>query len=71
MLDQLKLPGEVVHHTYTDYREVSKAITHTAIFFGGKNVIADGEIVGVAIDELEGEHFLNPRSYPGCHSSTA
>jgi len=26
MLDQLKLPAEVVHHTYTDYRDVAKAI---------------------------------------------
>src|SRR5271163_1958500 len=26
MLDQLKLPSEVVHHTYTDYRDVAKAI---------------------------------------------
>ncbi len=26
ILDQLRLPGEVVYHTYTDYRDVAKAI---------------------------------------------
>ncbi len=31
MLDQLKLPGQVVYHTYTDYREVAKAIKDMVI----------------------------------------
>ncbi|HSY59347.1 MAG TPA: S-methyl-5-thioribose-1-phosphate isomerase [Terriglobales bacterium] len=26
ILDQLRLPGEVIYHTYTDYRDVAKAI---------------------------------------------
>jgi hypothetical protein len=29
---------------------------NAAVFFGGKDVIADGEVVGIAVDELEGEH---------------
>jgi hypothetical protein len=32
-----------------------------AVFLGGKDVIADGEVVGVAVDELEGQHG-DPRS---------
>ncbi len=31
MLDQRRLPGEVVHHTYTDYREVAGAIRDMVI----------------------------------------
>lgn len=31
MLDQRRLPGEVVYHTYTDYREVAKAIKDMVI----------------------------------------
>ena len=31
MLDQRRLPGEVVYHTYTDYRDVAKAIKDMVI----------------------------------------
>jgi methylthioribose-1-phosphate isomerase len=31
ILDQLKLPGQVVYHTYTDYRDVANAITTMVI----------------------------------------
>ncbi|MGA8142425.1 MAG: S-methyl-5-thioribose-1-phosphate isomerase [Candidatus Acidiferrales bacterium] len=31
ILDQLRLPGEVVYHTYTDYRDVAKAIKEMII----------------------------------------
>ena len=31
MLDQRLLPREVVYHTYTDYREVAKAITDMVV----------------------------------------
>jgi hypothetical protein len=33
-----------------------QAIVDTPIFLGGKDVVADGEVVGVAIDELEWKH---------------
>ena len=33
-----------------------QAIANAAILFGRKDVIADGEVIGVAVDELEGEH---------------
>jgi methylthioribose-1-phosphate isomerase len=47
MLDQLKLPGEVVHHTYTDYREVAKAITHMVI--RGAPAIGVAAAMGIAL----------------------
>ena len=31
MLDQRRLPGEVIHHTYTDYRDVAAAIKDMVI----------------------------------------
>ncbi len=31
MLDQRRLPDEVVHHTYTDYRQVAAAIKDMVI----------------------------------------
>jgi methylthioribose-1-phosphate isomerase len=40
MLDQRRLPGEVIHHTYTDYREVAAAIKDM--------VIRGGPAIGVA-----------------------
>ena len=47
VLDQLKLPGEVVHHTYTDYREVAKAITHMVI--RGAPAIGVAAAMGIAL----------------------
>src|SRR5580698_2308341 len=31
-------------------------VTDSAIFPGGKNVLANGQVIRVAVDELEGEH---------------
>ena len=31
-------------------------VANATIFFGREDVIADGQVVGVAVDELEGEH---------------
>ena len=47
MLDQLKLPGEVVHHTYTDYREVAKAIKDMVI--RGAPAIGVAAAMGIAL----------------------
>jgi methylthioribose-1-phosphate isomerase len=47
MLDQLKLPGEIVHHTYTDYRAVAKAITHMVI--RGAPAIGVAAAMGIAL----------------------
>ena len=33
-----------------------ETVTNATVLFGGKDVIADGEVVGVAVDEFEGEH---------------
>ena len=35
-----------------------QAVADAAVLFGGKDVIADGKVIGVAIDQLEGEHQL-------------
>ncbi|MGC2704843.1 MAG: hypothetical protein WA361_10050, partial [Candidatus Acidiferrales bacterium] len=47
MLDQLKLPGEVVHHTYTDYREVASAIKNMVI--RGAPAIGVAAAMGIAL----------------------
>src|SRR5271169_2340351 len=47
MLDQRRLPGEVVHHTYTDYREVAKAIKDMVI--RGAPAIGVAAAMGVAL----------------------
>ena len=47
MLDQLKLPGEVVYHTYTDYREVAQAIKNMVI--RGAPAIGIAAAMGVAL----------------------
>jgi methylthioribose-1-phosphate isomerase len=31
MIDQRRLPGELIRHTYTDYRDVAKAIRDMVI----------------------------------------
>ena len=36
MLDQRRLPGEVIRHTYTDYREVAAAIKDMVIRGAGQ-----------------------------------
>jgi methylthioribose-1-phosphate isomerase len=47
MLDQRKLPGEVIHHTYTDYREVARAIRDMEI--RGAPAIGVSAAMGVAL----------------------
>ncbi|HEY2645764.1 MAG TPA: S-methyl-5-thioribose-1-phosphate isomerase [Candidatus Acidoferrales bacterium] len=47
MLDQRRLPGEVIHHTYADYREVAAAIKDMVI--RGAPAIGVAAAMGVAI----------------------
>ena len=47
MLDQLRLPGEEIHHTYTDYLGVAKAIREMVI--RGAPAIGVAAAMGVAI----------------------
>ncbi|MGA7920451.1 MAG: S-methyl-5-thioribose-1-phosphate isomerase, partial [Candidatus Acidiferrales bacterium] len=47
ILDQLKLPGEIVHHTYTDYREVANAIKTMVI--RGAPAIGVAAAMGIAL----------------------
>jgi methylthioribose-1-phosphate isomerase len=47
LLDQRKLPGEVVYHTYTDYRELAKAIKDMVI--RGAPAIGLAGAMGVAL----------------------
>ncbi len=50
MLDQRRLPGEVVHHTYTDYRQVAAAITDMVI--RGAPAIGVAAAMGAALGVL-------------------
>ena len=50
MLDQRRLPGEEVHHTYTDYREVAEAIRDMVI--RGAPAIGVAAAMGVALGIL-------------------
>src|ERR1700719_2498227 len=50
MLDQRRLPGEVVRHTYTDYREVAAAIRDMVI--RGAPAIGVAAAMGVALGVL-------------------
>ncbi len=50
MLDQRRLPGEVVHYTYTDYREVARAIKDMVI--RGAPAIGVAAAMGVALGAL-------------------
>ncbi|MGH9703567.1 MAG: S-methyl-5-thioribose-1-phosphate isomerase [Candidatus Acidiferrales bacterium] len=47
MLDQLRLPGEVVYNTYTDYREVARAIKDMVI--RGAPAIGVAAAMGIAL----------------------
>jgi methylthioribose-1-phosphate isomerase len=47
MLDQRRLPGEVIHHVYTDYREVAAAIKDMVI--RGAPAIGVAAAMGVAL----------------------
>jgi len=50
MLDQRRLPGEEVHHTYTDYREVARAIREMVI--RGAPAIGVAAAMGAALGVL-------------------
>jgi methylthioribose-1-phosphate isomerase len=50
MLDQRRLPGEVIHHTYTDYRDVASAIRDMVI--RGAPAIGVAAAMGVALGVL-------------------
>src|ERR1700689_4167253 len=58
MLDQRRLPGEVVHHTYTDYRDVAAAIKDMVI--RGAPAIGVAAAMGVAL----GIERSNARTLP-------
>jgi methylthioribose-1-phosphate isomerase len=47
MLDQRRLPGEVIYHTYTDYRDVARAIKDMVI--RGAPAIGVAAAMGVAL----------------------
>jgi methylthioribose-1-phosphate isomerase len=47
ILDQRRLPGEVVYHTYTDYREVAQAIK--AMIIRGAPAIGVAAAMGIAL----------------------
>ena len=55
MLDQRRLPGEVVYHTYTDYRDVAKAIKDM--------VIRGAPAIGIAAAHGRG---ARRRTFPSC-----
>src|SRR5258708_12869176 len=50
ILDQRRLPGEEISHTYTDYREVARAIREMVI--RGAPAIAVAAAMGVALRVL-------------------
>src|ERR1700735_4077216 len=47
MIDQRRLPGEVIRHTYTDYREVAAAIRDMVI--RGAPAIGVAAAMGIAL----------------------
>ena len=53
MLDQTRLPGEEIHHTYTDYQGVAKAIREMVI--RGAPAIGVAAAMGVAIGVLKSQ----------------
>src|SRR5436305_14138412 len=50
MLDQRRLPGEEISHTYTDYREVARAIREMVI--RGAPAIGVAAAMGIALGVL-------------------
>ena len=58
MLDQRRLPGEVVYHTYTDYRDVARAIKDMVI--RGAPAIGVAAAMGIAI----GVEHSNAKTLP-------
>lgn len=47
MLDQRELPGKVIYHTYTDYRDAAKAIKDMVI--RGAPAIGVAAAMGIAL----------------------
>src|SRR5580700_8546704 len=47
VLDQRRLPGEVIHYTYTDYRELAQGITDMVI--RGAPAIGVAASMGIAL----------------------
>ena len=58
MLDQRRLPAEEVYHTYTDYREVAKAISDMVI--RGAPAIGVAAAMGVALGVQRSEAHTWP-----------
>jgi len=65
ILDQLRLPGEVIYHTYTDYRDVARAIKDMII--RGAPAIGVAAAMGVAI----GVQRSQAKSLPELHAEFA
>src|SRR5271154_3183732 len=53
MLDQRRLPSQEIHHTYTDYREVAKAIREMVI--RGAPAIGVAAAMGAALGVLRSQ----------------
>lgn len=62
MLDQRRLPAEVVYHTYTDYREVARAIKDMVIRGAPAIGIAAAMGVAVGIERSEAKTLAELRS---------
>lgn len=62
MLDQRRLPGEVVYHTYTDYREIARAIKDMVI--RGAPAIGVAAAMGVAtgVDQSRARNLAELRA---------
>jgi methylthioribose-1-phosphate isomerase len=62
MLDQRRLPGEVVYHTYTDYREIARAIKEMVI--RGAPAIGVAAAMGVAtgVDQSRARNLAELRA---------
>jgi methylthioribose-1-phosphate isomerase len=61
MLDQRRLPGEVIRHTYTDYREVAAAIKDMVI--RGAPAIGVAAAMGVALGVERSKAPARPRNF--------
>jgi len=58
ILDQRRLPTEEISHTYTDYREVARAIREMVI--RGAPAIGVAAAMGVALGDYVTLHARNP-----------
>lgn len=53
LLDQRRLPGEIVHHTYTDYRELARAIRDMVIRGAPAIGVAAGMGIALGVEQSE------------------